>query len=217
MRTLHYKSYICITFLAGETMKKRTLLLTILFLSSLLSQAQIEGERAVDAGLGYEANGLYARGSFAIFTGNDRFWRLRARINLESFNASGSSQDTSTVSFSAGDVPVKLYTASLEHYRNLLNNGKSLKLYLGGGLVAGYELINDGKEFMDNGRKLMYESKFVYGATAAIETDVLLFTSGRSFSYKDFSWFVNAGYTYYVNSDVGEVQPNISTGIRMIF
>lgn len=184
-------------------MKKIRLLCGILISIPILLTSQVKGSKSIDVTAGYESNGALGFVGFSYFTETTRFWRGGVNFHLENF------------ANTPHDIEVQLYTGQLEHYREVVSfYDNSSIIYLGAGLIGGYESINGGKALLPNNTKIHSESQFIYGGTAGIEFAQYLFGSAWRGNLK---LVVNAGYNYYVNSDVGSVQPRIRGGFKYQF
>ena len=141
-----------------KSMKK--LLMSIAMLLSAYCFAQNNG---IDATIGYEDDGLFGSVGYSYFPKYNQFWRVGLNMHIENF------------SNSPDEVDVKLYTGQLEYYKEVKAFYKrDTKIYLGGGIIGGYENINEGDDFLPNGAKINAESQFIYGATAGFEISHLI-------------------------------------------
>lgn len=104
-------------------------------------------------------------------------------------------------------VPYSLTSLQLGYTRNMWENfGKSLKISMLGGLMAGQELINNGNRKVGEDFTLKNKGKFIFGPYVGWEIDFLV---GNDSSV------VISGFEYiHVNSDVGKLSPYLSIGIR---
>lgn len=199
---------------------KKIIIIANFFLLSLFLKGQEEDERAFNLGVGYEDNGLYGEFSYQSYIREAQFWRIGTKIHLEDIGITSNTDTSGQIDVSTSDISTQLYLGYLDYYRSILTWGYKTtpsRLYAGIGIVGGYELINNGKSYSDLDRQINAESKFIYGGSAGLEIEQYLFSNGSSYHYKDYYLFVSGKYNYYVNSDIGEIQPSISAGIRMVF
>ena len=178
---------------------KNIITIISVFLFSFVN-AQIGGEYSIDLSAGIEQNGLSGRLGFSYYLSDGKFLRLSGQVNKEKFTDE--------------DIPVYQYQATLDYYTSLYTEyNKSWIIFVGGGILGGYEQINNDKKYLPDNREVLAESKFIYGGHIGIEIDKYLFDTGRNMV----SLFVNARENYYFQSDLGNLQFNITGGIRYSF
>ncbi len=171
-------------------------------------KAQNEGTRFFDFTAGYEANGLFGKVAYSYFHKEDQFFRFGVQFHLENLDFN---QDE--------EVPIQLYIGSIEYNRKLMEFENNAWVVYGGlGLLGGYELVNNGKQYTDDGKEVSYDSNFIYGGTINVELDRLLADVSNTGSNRSYlSAFIGSRLNYYQNTDIGEIQPNISAGLRLSF
>ena len=175
----------------------------ILLTNSLL------GQRNLEIGVGLEDDGVIGHLGYIIVpkTNDTRFTRIALNGNIANYTKG------------AEEVPIGLYTASIENYRSInsfferfmkYDMKDGLNFYLGAGLLGGYEYVNNGNEFLDNGKAIKEDSNIIYGGH--IGTEMVMYIFG---GYKNTTeLFVNGRLNFYGNSDVGTIQPSVRAGIR---
>lgn len=107
------------------------------------------------------------------------------------------------------EIPHSVFTLNGAYLTNFYSNrSNDFKFNGGAGLVAGYEIINNGKNTLDNGAIIQDNSKFIYGLMATVEIDYYL-SQYLSLTGK---------YTHYyhINSDLGNFTPFAGVGFRYI-
>lgn len=76
----------------------------------------------------------------------------------------------------------------------------------GGGLVAGYEAVNNGSELLSSGAIVLDKSKFIYGLFGSLESEIYL--------NNEWTLMVKYNQFFHVNSDLGKWTPFIGVGAR---
>lgn len=107
------------------------------------------------------------------------------------------------------DISLKTTTISLNigYYNTVWSNlRQTLNTSLGGGVIGGYESINNKNTELPNGALIMSESRFIYGVFIGSEHDVYL--------TNNYSLIAKFQEYYHVNSDVGKFIPFIGVGLR---
>jgi len=175
----------------------------VLLLIGVLGYAQ--EEKALEVGGGYESNGYLLRAGFMSYINTNSFIRFGVQANFEQFDE-GLPQK----------IDVEIYLAQLEYYHALWQSyNKNVGLYLGGGVFGGFEALNDEEQQLANGSLLGDESQFVYGVHVGAETALHILELNRRGSA--LLLVANARENYFVNSDLGSFQLNLSAGIRILF
>lgn len=109
-------------------------------------------------------------------------------------------------------VPYKIFSAQPSYYHRIFfvkSKEHPFAGYLGGGVVLGDELINKGREELDNGAIIDAKSKFILGALISLEVEWIY--------KKDFSFVAKINQHYHANSDIGELYPFAGIGFRYYF
>lgn len=105
------------------------------------------------------------------------------------------------------EIPIDLFTFQAGYFNSVYSNAKnSFKTNLGIGLIGGYEVINDGKNTLENGAIINSSSKFIGGLFASVEADVYL--------NEKFNLIFKYNQYYHANSDLGEWIPFLGLGVR---
>lgn len=106
------------------------------------------------------------------------------------------------------NIPYRLFTVQPGYFLKVLEQRtfKRYGLYVGGGGVFGYEVINNGSTVLNNGALIDAKSQFLYGLYLGIEGE---YTLGDSISF-----LLKANEYYHINSDVGNFYPYVGIGIR---
>ena len=72
-------------------------------------------------------------------------------------------------------IPVAQFTAEGGYYKKLLTDGsKTLFVYGGASVLAGYESVNWGKTLLDDGARLTDKDSFLYGGALTLNIEVYL-------------------------------------------
>lgn len=105
-------------------------------------------------------------------------------------------------------IPYNIFAFQPGYYRRifLVNSRKPLGFYIGGGAIAGYEVINNGSSELPSGALITAKSKFVYGGFVGIEIEWQLKES--------FSIAAKVNEHYHVNSDIGNLYPFAGLSLR---
>jgi len=153
---------------------------------------------------GYEKNGLLAHVSYDKHVSFDAFIRFSLEGQFEKYN------------FQNQTIPVQLGIFNIGYFQRLLSFDveETTNIYIGGGLLGGYENINNGKKELSNNSEVLFKSKFIYGLSGSIQLDVYLFEAGK---HADGGFFliIDGGYNYFMNSDVGTIQPVLRMGFKI--
>ncbi|QLG46864.1 conjugal transfer protein TraO [Costertonia aggregata] len=114
--------------------------------------------------------------------------------------------------FTSGEinVPYSSFTASYSYFLTLFSTGRRMQVLSAGlGGLAGYELVNNGDNDLSNIVSVNGESRFIYGAQATAELDIII--SER------YSLVLKTVQFYHVNSDFGNLTNFSGVGIRYYF
>lgn len=106
-------------------------------------------------------------------------------------------------------IPYNNISLNVGYFKTIIDSGSGqFKISLGAGGVAGYEIINNGKETLSNGALIQDDSKFIYGAFGSAESDIYL--------NDDISIILKFNQFYHQNSDLGKFTIFAGVGIRYI-
>ena len=77
--------------------------------------------------------------------------------------------------YSDTTIPVAQFTAEGGYYQKLLTDGsKTMFVYGGASVLAGYESVNWGKTLLDDGARLTDKDAFIYGGALTLNIEVYL-------------------------------------------
>jgi len=172
---------------------------TILILAFIITSIPLMGQNfasSVGVSGGYVEDG---------FGGNATF---NFHPNRFSYIQIGVFASFSEENFDGIKVPYNVFSFQPGYYRRvfLVNSRKPLAVYLGGGAIAGYEVINNGSNELSSGALITAESKFIYGGFASIEVEWQLKES--------FSIALKVNEHYHANSDIGNLYPFAGLSLR---
>lgn len=186
-------------FVFNIFMKKHLLLLLF---SPMFCFSQIGSINYIRASLGLEKNG------YAASVGFD------TAITPESFLRFGLDGEEEKYSFKKYKIPVKVGLLNVSFFQRLfsLDYEEMNNIFFGGGLLGGYESINNGKKILNNNEKILSNSKFIYGLIASTQLHLLLFSTWHN-NQKAFLT-LEIGYNYLINSDIESIQPFIKSGFK---
>jgi len=98
-------------------------------------------------------------------------------------------------------------TVNVGYYHKVHNAEQGrFKILLGGGGVIGYEIINNGKDVLDNGVGIKGESQIIYGAY--VGTNLNYFISDA------FALSLVGNEFYHINSDLGNFVFYVGVGLK---
>ncbi|KKN26392.1 hypothetical protein LCGC14_0875130 [marine sediment metagenome] len=120
--------------------------------------------------------------------------------------------DVCIANFRSGEttIPYSSFTASYSYFLNVYSRKRKMQsLSVGGGAIAGYELVNNGNSDISNVVFLDGASKFIYGGVATVEVDIILTEHS--------SLIIKSSQFYHVNSDFGKLTNFSGLGLRYYF
>lgn len=105
-------------------------------------------------------------------------------------------------------IPYSVFSFQPGYYRRiiLIDASRPIAVYLGGGPIAGYEILNNGSTDLSNGAILDARSKFIYGGFLSLEVEFPL--------SEKFSLALKASEHGHINSDIGKLYPFVGAGFR---
>jgi len=107
-------------------------------------------------------------------------------------------------------IPYSSFTASYSYFMTVLSRNRRMQsLSLGGGVLAGYESVNNGQVELSNIVSVDGESKFIFGGVVSADLDIIL--------TEHLSLLVKTSEFYHVNSDFGKFTNYSGIGIRYYF
>ncbi len=105
------------------------------------------------------------------------------------------------------DIPYSTLTFNIGYMLSVkTSKNQNVKLNIGFGGLAGYEIINNGNDTLENGALLMDKSKFLYGGYLSAELSIYLSDS--------FNLIFKGNEYYHHNSDLGEFTLFAGAGLR---
>ncbi len=120
--------------------------------------------------------------------------------------------DVALADYKAGEtrVPYSSFTAGYSYFVTVYSRQRKMQvLSIGAGPLAGYELANSGKNDISNVVSLDGESKFIFGAIASLDVDIIL--------TEHMSLIIKSSEFYHVNSDFGKFTNLSGVGLRYYF
>ena len=167
----------------------------VLVLAGVSLQAQMRGNLASSVGVsgGYVEDGFGVMGTFNFHPNRFKYFQISV---LAAFAEDGPT-----------DIPYNIFTIQPGlYYRVYISPRRGFSLFLGGGGLFGYEVINNGSNELPTGALIDARSQFIYGGYLGAEAEFAL--------SNDFSLLVKANEYYHVNSDAGNFYPYAGLGLR---
>src|SRR6056297_3237668 len=179
-------------------MKRTGFFVTILFClatSSVFSQMRGNLASSVGVSGGYVEDGYGIMGTFNFHPDRYRYFQISVLAAIAEDKGSQ-------------DIPYNIFTIQPGIYYRVFvaPRKRNFSLFLGGGGLFGYEVINNGSNELPSGALINAKSQFVYGLYVGAEAEI-----GIS---NDFSLLVKANEYYHINSDVGNFYPYAGVGLR---
>ena len=140
-----------------------------------LTVGQASAQRCLPKMLGIEMNGAFVDGkalsaafsggaALSTYTKNGSKWVFGGEFLQRNFNYD---EDTT--------IPVAQFTAEGGYYKKLLTDAsKTMFVYGGASVLAGYETVNWGKALLDDGARLQDKDAFIYGGALTLNIEVYL-------------------------------------------
>lgn len=186
-------------------MKNYLYIIIVLFCNIIASQAQ----RMLPKQKGFEiSTGIIAEGKI----GRDYYINAAMTINgnkgnyqLWAVEYSRKEHDYKHI-----QIPAETFTAEVGYSFVLISDaGKNSSLNFGITGIAGYEIINHGKELLFNGAKLLTEDNFIYGAGGRLSIETYL--SDRLMIS------LQARTKFLWGTDLQQIRPSAGLGLRFNF
>lgn len=120
--------------------------------------------------------------------------------------------DVSVANYESGEVslPYSSFAASYSYFVTVYSRNRRMQvLSIGGGPMAGYELVNKGEDAISNVVFLNGQSKFIFGGVGTIDLDIIL--------SEHISLVVKSAQFYHINSDFGKFTNYSGMGLRYYF
>ena len=139
-----------------------------------LTRGQASAQRCLPKMQGIEVNGSFLDGKslsaafsggviLSTYTKNGSKWVLGGEYLQREYGYS----DTT--------IPVAQFTVEGGYYKKLITDGsKTLFVYGGASVLAGYESVNWGKTLLDDGARLTDKDSFLYGGALTLNIEVYL-------------------------------------------
>lgn len=107
-------------------------------------------------------------------------------------------------------IPYSSFTASYSYFVTVYSRNRKMQaLSLGGGALAGYEMVNNGELEVSNIVSVNGESKIIYGAVLTGDLDIIV--------SEHISLVIRTSEFYHVNSDFGKFTNYTGLGFRYYF
>ncbi|CAZ94448.1 conjugal transfer protein TraO [Zobellia galactanivorans] len=107
-------------------------------------------------------------------------------------------------------IPYSSLTASYSYFITLYSRNRRMQaLSLGGGVLAGYEMVNNGEVEVSNIVSVNGESKFIYGAVLTGDIDIIV--------SEHISLIIRTSEYFHANSDFGSFTNYTGLGLRYYF
>ena len=139
-----------------------------------LTMGQASAQRCLPKMQGIELNGGFVDGkslsaafsggvALSTYTKNGSKWVFGGEYLQREYGYS----DTS--------IPVAQFTAEGGYYKKLITDGsKTMFVYGGASVFAGYESVNRGETLLDDGARLTDKDAFIYGGAVTLNIEVYL-------------------------------------------
>lgn len=175
-------------------MKKSNILFYILFVvTSVLYSQNYSSGIGLTGGITQDGYGALANYNYYI----DRDDFVQAGLYLSFANDE----------YEGEKIPYNLFAFHAGYFKTIWKSrNRSFALSIGGGGIAGYEIINNGEEELPTGALIENNSKFIYGLYGGVEMDYYL--------SEKVSLLLKANQYYHINSELGELVSFGGIGIR---
>ena len=178
---------------------KKSVLLVLLVITSYTYSQQIESY-SVGIGGGYVQNGYGINVAYDYYYDRNKYVKAEALFSVHN-------EKFKNESFKS--IPYQSFYLNIGQYWEIAGfNRRTYTWNIGGGASVGYQVINKGKEELENGAIILSKSMFVYGVFTGATFKVFL--------TQDTSLQIEAKEFYHVNSDIGNLSPYISVGMNYI-
>ncbi|QCE40548.1 hypothetical protein E9099_03655 [Psychroserpens sp. NJDZ02] len=105
------------------------------------------------------------------------------------------------------EVPFNVFAFNAGFFQDVFASRiSSFKFSLGGGVLVGSEIVNNGENQLPSGITLKDRSKIIYGGYLSAEMELYL--------SNELSFVLKANENYHINSDLGELIPFFGAGLR---
>ena len=170
-------------------------LLTLLFALGLSAQRSGNFASSVGVSSGYAEDGIGIMGTFNYHLDRYKYFQVSVFAAI--------AEDRGR-----NDIPYNIFTVQPGQFWRVFvaPRKKNFSIFLGGGGLIGYEVINNGSNELPSGAVINGKSQFIYGVYAGAEAEIVL--------SNDFSVLVKANEYYHINSDIGNFYPYAGVGLR---
>lgn len=176
-------------------MKKRNLFFALLVIGGLSKINAQSYKHAIGASFGVNKNGSALLLSHNYFL--DRHESVETSLLVSN----------SKYTYSDNKIPFKSTILSLGYSTNIyVDKANKLSLNGAGGLLLGYESVNNNIKVYSNEVLVLNDSKLIYGAYVGLDADYVI--------NDKFSVFTKANQYWHANSDLGEATYFIGGGLR---
>lgn len=182
-----------------KILRKRMFLIFLLAFTICVGQTKESknGVSSFDIITGYAEDGMASTINYNYHVGNKSIYQL-------CFTFNDAEEEILTYKFPYIDT-----TLSFSYNKNILSNGQfnTFNVYLGVGVLVGYEYINNGINVLSNGAELKIKSKMLYGANAQLQAELYLADN----------IYLTSQITenIHINSDLGKFLFYAGVGLRM--
>ncbi len=169
--------------------------MTLLFALGLSAQRSGNFASSVGVSSGYAEDGIGIMGTFNYHLDRYKYFQVSVFAAI--------AEDRGR-----NDIPYNIFTVQPGQFWRVFvaPRKKNFSIFLGGGGLIGYEVINNGSNELPTGAVINGKSQFIYGAYAGAEAEIAL--------SNDFSVLVKANEYYHINSDIGNFYPYAGVGLR---
>lgn len=115
-------------------------------------------------------------------------------------------------SFQVEEVSVPYFSmvSSYSYFITVLSrHRKEQSISLGGGVLAGYESVNNGNVELSNIVSVSGKSQFIYGGVVSADLDIII--------SENLSLLIKTSQAYHMNSDFGNLSNYSGLGLRYYF
>ena len=177
-----------------KQIKKQFIMLIVFISIGFISNAQ-NYNAAVSLSSGYVQDGFGLQGSYN-FT-----------LNKKEYIQSSLLVTFSKEKYLYMEIPTNIASLNIGYYNTIFRNlRQTLSWSLGGGMIGGYEFINNGNSDLANGAEIGSESKLIYGFFIGSEHDIYI--------NNYYSILIKVQEFYHLNSDAGKLLPYAGIGVR---
>lgn len=175
-------------------MKKNLLLLLLLLSITIKSQTLVNS--SIDFTGGYTLNGFGANANYNVI-----FDPSYIKLGLYISSSKEKTKENYVIPYNIISVNAGYF------YKLIISNNQKIIFSAGAGVLAGYEVINNGSNELPNGALIMSKSNFIYGGFGSGEVE---------YGFTETFFLLLKGTEYYhLNSDLGSATFYGGIGIRI--